>query len=96
MGACGSSITLTAPTRPAFLHLVLVLVSFSNRHDNTAGDDIWWRYLVSVAFVVCGFMSVRAAESDIGAILSLRADSNAGLLLMTLIVSSAIPRMISF
>lgn len=41
---------------------------------------MWWRYLVSVAFVVCGFMSVRAAESDIGAILSLRADSNAGLL----------------
>jgi ketosteroid isomerase-like protein len=38
------------------------------------------RYLVSIAFVVCGSMSVRAAEGDIGAILALRADSNAGLL----------------
>jgi ketosteroid isomerase-like protein len=39
-----------------------------------------WRYLVSMAFIVCGSMSVRAAEGDIGAILALRADSNAGLL----------------
>jgi hypothetical protein len=41
---------------------------------------MWWRYLVSIAIVVCGSMSVRAADSDIAAILSLRADSNAGLL----------------
>jgi ketosteroid isomerase-like protein len=33
-----------------------------------------------MAIVVCGSMSVRAADSDIAAILSLRADSNAGLL----------------
>jgi ketosteroid isomerase-like protein len=41
---------------------------------------MWWRYLVSMAFAVCAFASVRAAESDVAAILSLRADSNAGLL----------------
>src|SRR5579859_79716 len=39
-----------------------------------------WRYLVSLAFIGCGLVSVRAAESDVGAILALRADSNAGLL----------------
>lgn len=38
-----------------------------------------WRYLISMAFFVC-VSSVRAAESDIAAILALRADSNAGLL----------------
>lgn len=39
-----------------------------------------WGYCVSLAFVACGFVSVKAAESDVGAILALRADSNAGLL----------------
>jgi ketosteroid isomerase-like protein len=38
-----------------------------------------WRYLISMAFVVC-VSSASAAESDVGTILSLRADSNAGLL----------------
>jgi ketosteroid isomerase-like protein len=41
---------------------------------------MWPRYLVSMAIVVGYCMSTAAAESDIGAILSLRADSNAGLL----------------
>ena len=41
---------------------------------------MWWRYLVSMVCIVCGSMSVRATESDIAVILSLRADSNAGLL----------------
>ena len=41
---------------------------------------MWWRYLVSMAFVICGSVSVRAADSDVAAILSIRADSNAGLL----------------
>jgi ketosteroid isomerase-like protein len=39
-----------------------------------------WRYLISMAFVVCVSISASAAESDVGTILSLRADSNAGLL----------------
>jgi ketosteroid isomerase-like protein len=39
-----------------------------------------WRYLVSMAFVVCAFTSGRAADGDVSTILSLRADSNAGLL----------------
>jgi len=39
-----------------------------------------WRILVSMALVVCASLSVSAAEGDIGAILALRADSNAGLL----------------
>ena len=39
-----------------------------------------WRYFISLAFVVCGLVSARGAESDVGAILALRADSNAGLL----------------
>jgi ketosteroid isomerase-like protein len=39
-----------------------------------------WRYLASSLFVVFGFMSATAAESDVAAILSLRTDSNAGLL----------------
>jgi hypothetical protein len=39
-----------------------------------------WQYFASLAFVVFGFTSAVAAESDVVAILSLRADSNAGLL----------------
>jgi hypothetical protein len=41
---------------------------------------MWPRYLVSMAIVVGCCMSAAAAERDIGPILSLRADSNAGLL----------------
>lgn len=39
-----------------------------------------WRYLVSLAFVASALVSASAAESDVGAIIALRADSNAGLL----------------
>lgn len=39
-----------------------------------------WRYFVSLTLVACGFVSARAAESDVGTIVALRADSNAGLL----------------
>ena len=39
-----------------------------------------YRYFILMAIIVCSCTSASAAESDVGAILSLRADSNAGLL----------------
>ena len=41
---------------------------------------MWRQFLVLTAFTVCGSMSVRAADGDVSTILSLRDDSNAGLL----------------
>jgi ketosteroid isomerase-like protein len=40
---------------------------------------MWRQFLVLMAFIVC-VSSVRAADGDVSTILSLRADSNAGLL----------------
>jgi hypothetical protein len=39
-----------------------------------------WRYYISLAVVVFALTRAEAAENDVTAILSLRADSNAGLL----------------